>query len=150
MDGIFVNNFMNSPLLAFDTKKKGMPNWMMIFVLLFSSEPAMLSNLLCMLCKNAYRRAFFGRLPLFLNFLRRLSFHAEQYQRAHRRLEYDETNSGTTQTSVPWRGAASEPPSRLSHLLATLVLKLWGLNGVNSLFFFFVKLGPTLSIAILA
>lgn len=27
MDGIFVNNFMNSPLLAFDTKKKGMPNW---------------------------------------------------------------------------------------------------------------------------
>lgn len=62
----------------------------------------------------------------------------EQYQQAHCRLEYDETNSGTTQTSVPWRGAASEPPSRSSHLLATLVLKLWGLNGVNSLFYFFL------------
>lgn len=27
MDGMFVNNFINSPHLAFGAKKKGLPNW---------------------------------------------------------------------------------------------------------------------------
>lgn len=123
----------------------------MIFVSLFSSKSVM-SYFHCVCCVQLLIEALVSVIYLFSS----ISFDVllstltpEQYQQGHHRLDYDETNSGTTQTSVLRRGAHRPfHHTRWGH---------WSWNFGDwivwiPLYFpaFFVKLGPTLSIAMIA